>query len=105
MPKPTWSQSPRRGSFAVGAPGLTFDKPVETRARARLPSRCARGSIMPNTAVDQSVQFTDRDVRLIIASLPGQIDVRRRELFPRLLREWAARDLREHLSREASEHI
>jgi hypothetical protein len=60
---------------------------------------------MPDTTADPSVRFTDRDVRLIIASLPGQINVRRREMLPKLLREWAARDLREHLSREATERI
>jgi hypothetical protein len=57
------------------------------------------------TAADQSVEFTDRDVRLIILSLAGQIDARGRELLPMVLREWAATDLQEHLAREPKESI
>jgi hypothetical protein len=51
------------------------------------------------------IEFTDRDVRLIIASLEGKIYARRRELLPMLLQEWAATDLQEHLTRESPERI
>ena len=54
---------------------------------------------------DGSVEFTDREVRLITASLNGHIDERGRELLPVVLREWAATDLREHLLQEPREPI
>ena len=54
---------------------------------------------------DVSVKFTDREVMLITASLNGRIDDRGRELLPIVLREWAATDLREHMSREPHELI
>jgi hypothetical protein len=46
---------------------------------------------------DPTPVFTDRDVGLIIKSLPDQVDSQRRELLPCILREWSCVDLREHL--------
>jgi hypothetical protein len=43
-------------------------------------------------------EFTDRDIELIIKSLPGGVDKRRLELLPKILREWAGTDLPLHLS-------
>jgi hypothetical protein len=50
---------------------------------------------------DANPVFTDRDVSLIINSLPDAVDPQRLKLLPRVLREWSRNDLREHLSRES----
>ncbi len=46
-------------------------------------------------------KFEDRDIELIAASLPDWADQHRRELLPRILREWSRTDLKHHLSRES----
>jgi hypothetical protein len=45
-----------------------------------------------------SVEFSDREVKLISRSLPDGVDQRRMDLLPEILREWGQTDLREHLS-------
>jgi hypothetical protein len=42
------------------------------------------------------IEFTDRDIRLIVHSLPRDVDQKRVEMLPFLLREWAQVDLRWH---------
>jgi hypothetical protein len=43
------------------------------------------------------VEFTDRDLKLIAASLPDLIDQRRLDLLPQILRDWGRTDLPMHL--------
>ncbi len=43
------------------------------------------------------VEFTDRDLKLIAASLPDLIDQRRLDLLPWILRDWGHTDLPMHL--------
>jgi hypothetical protein len=45
------------------------------------------------------IKFTERDIRLIVNSLPSGIDPRRIEILPLLLREWARVELRWHFAR------
>jgi hypothetical protein len=42
------------------------------------------------------IEFTDRDIRLIVKSLPPGVEQQRIEILPLLLREWARVDLRWH---------
>jgi hypothetical protein len=51
---------------------------------------------------DATPVFTDRDVGLIVKSLPNEVCPRRLELLPRVLCEWSRNELREHLSRESA---
>jgi hypothetical protein len=46
------------------------------------------------------VEFTDRDINLIAASLPNLIDQRRLDLLPRILRDWGCTDLPMHLQQK-----
>jgi hypothetical protein len=47
-------------------------------------------------------QFTDREVELIAAALPGDVVPRQLELLPQILREWARVDLTDHFSWESA---
>lgn len=47
-------------------------------------------------------QFTDREIGLIKAVLPNDVDPRRLELLPQILREWARVDLPDHFSWESA---
>jgi hypothetical protein len=46
------------------------------------------------------VDFTDRDIKLIAASLPNLIDQRRLDLLPQILRDWGCTDLPMHLQQK-----
>jgi hypothetical protein len=46
------------------------------------------------------VEFTDREINLIAASLPNLIDQRRLDLLPRILRDWGCTDLPMHLQQK-----
>src|ERR1700742_2150811 len=44
--------------------------------------------------------FARPEIRRLTESLPPTVDKRRLKLLPRILEEWAATDLKEHLSRK-----
>jgi hypothetical protein len=48
-----------------------------------------------------AIEFTERDIRLVLCSLPATCDARRRELMPRILKKWVATEVREYFDREA----
>jgi hypothetical protein len=50
-----------------------------------------------NYSTKVGVEFTDRDLKLITASLPDLIDQRRLDLLPRILRDWGCTDLPMHI--------
>jgi hypothetical protein len=47
-----------------------------------------------------TIEFTDRDLRLIVGSLPKDVDQRRLGLFPQILQEWGRTDLSRHFRLE-----
>jgi hypothetical protein len=48
------------------------------------------------SSLPEPIEFTDREIRLIVNSLPSDAEQRRIEMLPLLLREWAQVDLRWH---------
>ena len=56
----------------------------------------------PNTEAGDRPEFTDLEVKLIIASLPDEVVPGRLELFPQILREWARVYLPRHFLRESA---
>jgi hypothetical protein len=53
-----------------------------------------------NYSTEVVVEFADRDINLIAASLPNLIDQRRLDLLPRILRDWGCTDLPMHLQQK-----
>src|SRR3954453_4618570 len=46
-----------------------------------------------------SLRFDNRQIQLIIKSLPGGVDPRKKQLLPKILKEWADNDLNWSLHR------
>jgi hypothetical protein len=48
----------------------------------------------------EPIRFIERDIRLVVNSLPSEADPKRIEMLPLLLREWARLELRMYLARK-----
>jgi hypothetical protein len=59
---------------------------------------------LPLSPSRRVIEFTERDIRLILCNL-SPCDIRRRELLPRVLKEWVAIEVREYFDKEAGEII
>src|SRR6266852_3397486 len=79
---------------------VRLGRPTQKGGKSTRDCRAAIPRSATMTERDGWPEFTDDDVRRIVAWLPEEIDLRRRKLLPQILREWARVDLPEHFARE-----